>query len=131
MEFHVNQNNSWQQRGQKTELQAARNFSVLIAYSIPCSTGVKTGSALLQAPGTAAGEHEEAAGEDNLVSTSPPEAPGQPQHPSLALLPAVSGKSPLLSRALPAGMLPEQCNTAFIPLALLSEDPNFTVPCGS
>lgn len=109
---------------------------MLIAYSIPCSTGVKTGSVLLQAPGTAAGEHEEAAGEheevageDNLVSTSP-ELPGQCQHPNLALLPAVPGKSPLLRHAFPAGMLPEQCNTIFIPLALLSEDPIFTVPCG-
>lgn len=117
-EFHVNQNNSWQQRGQKKELQAACNLSVLTAYSIPCSTGGKTGSVLLQAPGTAAGEHEEVAGEDNLVSPSPPEPPGQCQHPNLALLPAVAGKSPLLRHALPTGMLPEQWNTVFIPLII-------------
>lgn len=118
-------------KGTKKELQAARYFSVLIAYSIPCSTGVKTGSALLQAPGTAAGEHEEVAGEDNFVSTSPPEPPGQCQHPNLAVLPAVPGKSPFLRHALPAEMLPEPCNTVFIPLSLLSEDPIFPVPCGS
>ncbi|XP_030920080.1 MAP3K7 C-terminal-like protein isoform X2 [Geospiza fortis] len=82
------------------------------------NTGGRSGSVLLQAPGIAAGEHEEVGGEDNLVSPSPPEPPGQRQHPNLALLPAVPGKSPLLRHALPAGMLPEQWNTVFIPLII-------------
>lgn len=129
MEFHVNQNNSWQQKGRKKKLQAACNFSVLIAFSIPCSTGVRAGSVLLQAAGTAAGEHEEAAGEDNLVPASPPEPPGQHQHPNLALLPAVPRKSPLLRHGFLLG-----CSLSSVTLCLLlslSEDPVFTVHCGS
>lgn len=129
IEFHVNQNNSWQQRGRKKELQAACNFSVLIAFSIPCSTGVRTGSVLLQAADTAAGEREEAAGEDNLVPTSPPEPPGQHQHPNLALLPAVLGKSPLLRHGFLLG-----CSLSSVTLCVflsLFEDKIFTVPCGS
>lgn len=95
MEFHVNRTIPGSKGDKKRITSCLVNFSVLIAYSIPCSSGVKTGSALLQASGTAAGQHEEVAGEDNLISTSPPEPPGQHQHPNLALLPAVPGKSPL------------------------------------
>ncbi|XP_030920081.1 MAP3K7 C-terminal-like protein isoform X3 [Geospiza fortis] len=98
--------------------EVKKEIALLEERNIPCSTGGRSGSVLLQAPGIAAGEHEEVGGEDNLVSPSPPEPPGQRQHPNLALLPAVPGKSPLLRHALPAGMLPEQWNTVFIPLII-------------
>lgn len=86
MGFSVNQNNSWE------SLLTSNCAPVIPAakgtkkYSCPLflcdnylqySLQMKTVSALLQAVDTAVGEYEEVAGEDSLVSTSPPEPQGQ------------------------------------------------------
>jgi len=99
------------------------NFAVLTTDSIPCSMGVKTGSMLLPGPGTAVGEHEEAEGEDSLVSTAAPEPGAGAVHvPGTAeslnpVSAAAWRETTALRHGLSTRMLHGQCGTVFVPLS--------------